>query len=102
MIEIKGLRWLPVEAVTLWPVVLYRSSQPDKCLRLHEAYHWYQAYHYGVLPWYIAYLILGLRYVGKPADQHPLERGAYATERRCREALASLPNSPAESRTSLR
>ena len=80
-------RFVPfnAQAITLWPIVLFRPEVAnDVCVRAHEQYHWEDALRWGVLPWYLAYLLIGLFYIGKPADQHPLERGAYAAERRCR------------------
>ena len=72
-------------AVTLWPFILYRRGSRDSIpLRCHEYYHWRQALRWGVVPWYLWYLILKVFYRGKPADWHPLEAPAYAKERQIR------------------
>ena len=85
--------WMPfgIQAMMLWPFIVIRVAVDDFCLRQHELYHWRQARRWGVLPWYVAYLILGLFYIGKPADAHPLERRAYAVERKCREVGGARP-----------
>jgi len=86
MIELT-VPWLPggIRAVTLWPLVLYlRGYEDDPCVRLHEEYHWRQALRWGVVPWYAAYLLVGIFYIGKPAPRHPMEREAYRIERECR------------------
>ena len=79
--------WLPghILAVTLWPFILYRAWSP--CTRVHEHYHWHQARRWGVIPWYIVYLTIGLFYVGKPASDHPMEREAYRLQRGCEDAM---------------
>lgn len=41
---------------------------------------WRHAFHWGVIPWYLAYLALLLFYLRRPADQHPLESPAYAEQ----------------------
>lgn len=75
--------WLPggIRAITLWPFILYRERTP--CIEVHERYHWHQAARWFVLPWYIAYLAIGLFYIGRPADEHPLEREGYRLQREC-------------------
>ena len=82
MIEL-NVPWLPFGtcAVTLWPFILYRVRTP--CLEVHEHYHWRQMRRWGVIPWYIVYLLIGIFYIGKPADKHPMEREAYRLQREC-------------------
>lgn len=76
--------WLPgVLAITLWPFILYLKGHKTKCIQLHEYYHWNQASHWGVLPWYIAYLALAVLNIGKTADKHPMEVSAYKVQRGC-------------------
>ena len=71
--------WLPgwVDAVTLWPFVVYRRGYEASIpLRRHEYYHWRQAARWCVVPWYLAYLVLLPFYLKKPKS-HPMEIGAY-------------------------
>ena len=71
-----------VDAITLWPFILYRRGHEDNPpLRCHEYYHWRQALRWGVLPWYLIYVILVPFYLGKRAERHPLEAPAYAKQR---------------------
>ena len=66
-----------VHAITLWPFIFYlRVHRHNVALRCHEFYHWRQARRWGVLPWYVTYLLLQIRYFHTPRE-HPLERGAY-------------------------
>ena len=68
-----------VKAVTLWPFIFYHPEKRSKGVRAHEYYHWYQATHWFVLPWYIAYIALLLVY--RASDRrHPMERRAYEIE----------------------
>lgn len=77
-----------IDAITLWPFIVYRRGHEDNiALRCHEFFHWRQALRWGVVPWYLAYLLLALFYFRKPSDQHPLEAPAYAKQR---EILALL------------
>ena len=77
-----------VDAITLWPFILYRRGHRDNLpLRCHEHYHWREAFRWGVLPWYLIYLLLLPFYIGKPSDQHPLEASAYAKQREVRALL---------------
>jgi len=72
--------WLPegIAAITLWPVILYRRTyRTDISIRAHEFIHWYQALKWGVIPWYITYLVLKVFYRGRPIFDHPLEKIAY-------------------------
>ena len=72
--------WLPewIDAVTLWPFIVYRRGCEDSIsLRRHEYYHWRQAVQWGVVPWYLAYVIL-LPFYWKRPREHPMEVGAYA------------------------
>ena len=53
--------WLPgwIDAITPWPFIVYRRGCEDSTrLRRHEYYHWRQAFQWGVVPWYLAYVIL--------------------------------------------
>lgn len=80
--------WLPshITAITLWPFVFYRRGvDRSKTLRAHERYHWDQALRWGVLPWYITYVLLLLVHRTGGRD-HPMEREAYALADRIREA----------------
>jgi hypothetical protein len=78
-----------VDGITLWPFILYRrGKEGDIALRCHEHFHWRHALGWGVLPWYLAYLVLKLIYLRRPADQHPLEAPAYAKQRQIAELLA--------------
>ena len=77
-----------VDAITIWPFILYRRGHRDNlALRCHEYYHWREAFHWGVLPWYLIYLLLLPFYLRKPSDQHPLESQAYAKQREVRALL---------------
>jgi len=66
-------------AITLWPFIFYKNqkSLKDIPLRAHEYFHWRQALHWGVLPWYLAYLLLLPFYCKQSPDSHPMERKAY-------------------------
>lgn len=79
-------------AITLWPFILITpSAYEDECIRVHELYHWRQALRWGVIPWYVVYGVLALIYgviLRRPANEHPLERPAYAAERRCNEGAS--------------
>ena len=98
------LSWLPipkryggssVRAITLWPLILYRTGSKTTCVQQHEHYHWYQIKQWGVIPWYMAYVLLYLnmrtrdRYIYK-AWEHPLETAAYELEQRCNAQLQTL------------
>ena len=77
-----------IDAVTLWPFIFYRRAvHTDIALRCHEYFHWRQAFRWGVIPWYLAYVLLRPFYLGQPADKHPLEAPAYAKQRQVRAAL---------------
>lgn len=85
-VEIR-VSWLPFHAgaMTLWPFILYLPrAYADPCVHVHEDYHWRQALRWGVIPWYIAYVVIKLFFLGRPAEEHPLEAPAYAAERQCR------------------
>lgn len=80
--------WLPFGnlAMVIWPLVLLTpTAYADECIRLHEAYHWHQALRWGVLPWYVAYAILGISVLirQRPQNEHPFERRAYELEWEC-------------------
>ena len=67
-----------VDAVTLWPFILYRRGhRDDVALRCHEHLHWHQALRWGVLPWYLWFTwrwfpsILGNRPMSTPWSGQP-------------------------------
>lgn len=74
--------WFWQRAMVLWPFILM-TPNTDKCTWKHELYHWHQILSWGILPWYIIYLSMGLFYMGKPANIHPLERKAYSIQWEC-------------------
>ncbi len=83
------VRWLPsgIGAVTIWPLIPYRRGLEDNIpLRCHEMYHWRQAIRWGVVPWYMAYLVLAPFYLGRPR-RHPMEVRAYALQREVLERM---------------
>jgi hypothetical protein len=82
--------WLPpgVDGMTLWPFILYRRGhQTNIPLRCHEHFHWRHALRWGVLPWYLAYVLIKLWYLGQPPERHPLEAPAYAKQRQVQALL---------------
>ena len=82
-----------VDAVTLWPFIVYRRGyEQDLPLRCHEHYHWRQALRWGVLPWYVAYLVLKPFYLGPRTRLHPLEVPAYAKQREVKALLDAGQN----------
>ena len=79
-----------VDAMTLWPFIVYRRGfEHDLPLRCHEHSHWKQALRWGVLPWYMAYLMLKPFYLGSRTPRHPLEVPAYNVQREVATLLAS-------------
>ena len=81
--------WLPgwIDAVTLWPFILYRKGHETNVpLRCHEMYHWRQALRWGVVPWYLAYILLVPVYIGRPR-RHPMEVRAYDVQRQVRDRI---------------
>ena len=73
----------PAHAVTVWPFIVYEPQfWDDKCVQLHERYHWIEQLRWLVLPWFAVYGILSLRYGG--GRGHPLEKAAYRLEDECR------------------
>ena len=78
-------------AITLWPFIFYRSKEAleDLPLQAHEHFHWKQALKWGVVPWYLAYLLLLPFYFRQRPDNHPMERQAYDLQRRVAIAVAS-------------
>ena len=77
-----------VDAITLWPFILYRRGHRDDiALRAHEHFHWRQAQRWGVLPWYLWYLALVPFYFRKPSQEHPLERPAYELQWQIQEKI---------------
>ena len=79
-------------AITLWPFIFYRSKEAseNQPLKEHEYFHWKQALRWGVIPWYVVYLVLLPFYIRKPPTAHPMERQAYDLQRRVAIALASV------------
>ncbi len=72
----------PGRGLTLWPFCFYGpGGKDDKCLQVHEHYHWDQALRWGVIPWYVVYGLLALRW--GTSTEHPLERPAYAAQAAC-------------------
>ena len=85
-------KWVPFKAhaITLFPFIIYKKGYENSpCLRVHERFHWYQARKWGVLPWYLAYLLLLLVYIGRPSREHPLEKPAYEKQWKCQEEYNS-------------
>jgi len=87
-IEIINSRIVPGNfgAITLWPFIFYKNEyyKNDKCIKIHEHFHWYEALRWGVIPWYVTYLILK---IFKKYDEHPFEKRAYKAEQDCRKEL---------------
>ncbi|PKB77799.1 MAG: hypothetical protein BZY88_20730 [SAR202 cluster bacterium Io17-Chloro-G9] len=78
-----------VDAMTLWPFIIYRRGAQDNLpLRCHEWFHWRHALRWGVLPWYLAYILIKPWYLGARTPQHPFEAPAYAKQRQIIDALA--------------
>jgi hypothetical protein len=75
---------LAVHAIMLWPFIVIRRDRDDPCLRGHELYHFDEASSWGVLPWYVTYLVIVACRIGRPASSHPMERLARLLERECR------------------
>lgn len=76
-----------IGAITLWPFIVYRQGQEKRPeLHAHEMHHWNTALRCGILPWYLAYLLL-LPFFGGGRN-HPLERPAYEEEERVRREIA--------------
>jgi hypothetical protein len=58
--EIYGVRWLRslrINAIVLWPLVLYADTDPNPELRKHEEIHLQQIKRDGVLRFYSRYLV---------------------------------------------
>ena len=74
-------------AMTIWPFVfVIPSKKDDKCLWVHETYHWQEQRRWLVVPWIVVYLVLWLILniiLRKPADEHPMEVEAYRLSREC-------------------
>lgn len=68
----------------IWPFIFYsKKGVGDKCVRVHEEYHWHEQRKGYVIPWLIVYGLLIPRYgMGR---RHPLEKAAYRAEDACRE-----------------
>ena len=79
-ITISEKRW-PLEkiaAITFpWPFIFYREGYQDRAITAHEHYHWSRIWRWGVVPWYVAYVVLALIY-RTGGKNHPLERRGYA------------------------
>jgi len=55
-----------VAAVTLYPyIIIKKEYEGDKCLRAHEEYHFNQIQKFGIIPWYLLYLILSIICIGE-------------------------------------
>lgn len=73
-----------IRAITLWPFIfLAPSVVGDKCIMAHEMHHWTEQRRYWVIPWFIVYLVIGIFYIGRPMDRHPMEREGYRIQREC-------------------
>jgi len=73
-----------IAAVTLYPYIFIKKEyKDDKCIRAHEEYHFNQIQKFGIIPWYLLYLVLLLVYIGKPTNRHPLEKKAYEIQYKC-------------------
>ena len=72
------LRLFHIRAVTLFPFILYASveDRKDMPLVLHEHYHWRDQLRWGILPWFLAYLVLQVFYWGRPAPGAPYGTGS--------------------------
>ena len=71
-----------VHAVTVWPFIWYEAQVwDDPCVQIHERYHWSDQVRWLVIPWFVAYFALSLRYGG--FRDHPLEREAYRRQDDC-------------------
>lgn len=79
-----------VHAVTIWPVIVYEEQVwSDKCVMVHERYHWMDQLRWLVLPWFVVYL--AFRPFSGGGAGHPLEREAYRREAECRTAATNVP-----------
>lgn len=56
MLHIKGHKWLWVEGLTLWPVVLYKEAEPNPILMNHEKIHLRQQLELGLIFFYVLYI----------------------------------------------
>ena len=73
-------------AITLWPFCFYAPNLIDQeCVRVHEHYHWKQALSWGVVPWYLVYIVLWPFYRHN-IGAHPLEMPAYAKQHQCEQS----------------
>ena len=82
-----------VDAMTLWPFIIYRRRFRDNLpLRCHEHYHWRHALRWGVLPRYLAYLLIKPFYLGSRTPLHPFEAPAYAMQREVQALLDAGQN----------
>lgn len=82
-----------VDAMTLWPFIIYRRGTQDNLpLRCHEWFHWRHALRWGVLPWYLAYILIKPFYLGTRTPQHPFEAPAYAKQRQINDMIAAGEN----------
>jgi len=52
------------EGITIWPFIFYTCTKEalTEPLRRHEEYHWRHQLKWLVIPWYIVYWILRLKY----------------------------------------
>ena len=87
-----AIPWLPkgIAAITLWPFIFYlKGYENDMALRSHEYYHWYHAVKFGILPWYLTYILLRILYIKKPIHEHPFEKPAYAEQAEVNQLIKS-------------
>ena len=83
-----------VDAITLGPFIVYRRGiEHDLPLRCHEHFHWKQALRWGVVPWYLAYLMLKPFDLGSRTPRHSLEAQAYAVHREVAALLVAATES---------
>ena len=75
-----------VHAVTVWPFIFYEAQVwDDKCVQVHDRYHWVDQLRWLWVPWFAAYLIL--RVVQMTGSRgHLLEKEAYRRQDECKAA----------------
>jgi len=75
-------------AVTIWPVIVYEAEVWDnRCVQVHERYHWIDQLRWLLLPWFLTYLVLRPFYGG--GRKHPLEKEAYRRQDLCEQSANS-------------
>ena len=65
----------------MWPFIVVERDRETRCVLAHERVHYEEQRRWLVVPWLIAYGLLGLRYGG--GRRHPMERRAYAVQDAC-------------------